>query len=67
MQQQGKLVCFCGKMAAGKSTLARKIARQEDAVLVEQDDWLSNQHSGGQLWEVWLRNSSLMGCLSRRR
>lgn len=41
MQQQGKLVCFCGKMAAGKSTLAREIARQEDAVLVEQDDWLS--------------------------
>ena len=31
---------FCGKMAAGKSTLAGKLARQYDAVLISEDDWL---------------------------
>jgi predicted kinase len=41
MQQPGKLFCFCGKMAAGKSTLARTIAHQENAILLVQDDWLN--------------------------
>lgn len=36
MKQSGKLFFFCGKMAAGKSTLAREIARREDAVLIVQ-------------------------------
>ncbi|WP_026072758.1 AAA family ATPase [Nodosilinea nodulosa] len=40
MGRPGKLFFFCGKMAAGKSTLAREIARREDAILVEQDDLL---------------------------
>jgi predicted kinase len=40
MTQPGKLIFFCGKMAAGKSTLAREIARREDAVLLVQDDLL---------------------------
>jgi predicted kinase len=40
MKQRGKLFFFCGKMAAGKSTLAREIARREDAVLVVQDELL---------------------------
>jgi predicted kinase len=31
------LFLFCGKMAAGKSTLARAIAAREHAVLLEQD------------------------------
>ncbi|NJL87982.1 MAG: ATP-binding protein [Leptolyngbyaceae cyanobacterium SM1_1_3] len=38
MKQSGKLFFFCGKMAAGKSTLAREIARREDAVLMVQDE-----------------------------
>jgi predicted kinase len=41
-----KLVLFCGKMAAGKSTLARNLAIQEDAVLVVQDDLLSTLFPG---------------------
>ena len=41
MKQRGKLFFFCGKMAAGKSTLAREIAQREDAVLVVQDEFLS--------------------------
>jgi shikimate kinase len=28
------LVFLCGKMAAGKSTLARELARRQDAVLL---------------------------------
>ena len=32
---------FCGKMAAGKSTLARKLALRENVVLLVQDDFLN--------------------------
>jgi predicted kinase len=35
-----KLVFFCGKMAAGKSTLAKHLAQREDAVLLVQDELL---------------------------
>jgi len=31
---------FCGKMAAGKSTLARDIAMKENAILLSEDNWL---------------------------
>ena len=41
MRTPGKLVFFCGKMAAGKSTLARELARRDDAVLIAQDDFLA--------------------------
>ena len=36
-----KLIFFCGKMAAGKSTLARVLADRENAVLFVQDDFLN--------------------------
>ena len=32
---------FCGKMAAGKSTLAKKLAKKNNAILLIEDDWLS--------------------------
>ena len=35
-----KLMFFCGKMAAGKSTLAKQLAEREDAVLLVQDELL---------------------------
>jgi predicted kinase len=35
-----KLFFMCGKMAAGKSTLARDLARRENAILLVQDEWL---------------------------
>ena len=34
------LIFLCGKMAAGKSTLARDLAGRENAVLFVQDDLL---------------------------
>jgi len=36
----GKLLFFCGKMASGKSTLARELAARESAMLFVQDEWL---------------------------
>jgi predicted kinase len=41
MNTSTKLMFFCGKMAAGKSTLARNLAVRENAVLLVQDDFLN--------------------------
>jgi predicted kinase len=35
-----KLLFLCGKMAAGKSTLARQLAERQHAILFEQDHWV---------------------------
>ena len=40
MSTSAKLIFLCGKMAAGKSTLARDLAGRENAVLFVQDDLL---------------------------
>ena len=42
MPTPGKLSFFCGKMAAGKSTLAKQIVARTDAILLVQDDWLTH-------------------------
>jgi predicted kinase len=36
----GRLYFFSGKMAAGKSTLARDLARRHDAMLFVHDEWI---------------------------
>lgn len=41
MRDPGTLYFFCGKMAAGKSTLARQIVARTGAVLLVQDEWLA--------------------------
>ncbi len=41
-----KLIFFCGKTAAGKSTLARDLADQENAVLLVQDELLDRLFPG---------------------
>src|SRR4030095_9965309 len=46
MPAQAKLIFLCGKMAAGKSTLARDLAQQENAVLLEQDELLDRLFPG---------------------
>ena len=43
---QAKLLFLCGKMAAGKSTLSLKLAQQENAVLLVQDDLLGSLYPG---------------------
>lgn len=40
MSISAKLIFLCGKMAAGKSTLARELVQRENAVLLVQDDLL---------------------------
>ena len=41
-----KLIFLCGKMAAGKSTLARRLAERENAVLLVQDELLDRLYPG---------------------
>jgi predicted kinase len=40
MSTSAKLIFMCGKMAAGKSTLARDLAKRENAILLAQDEFL---------------------------
>src|SRR5687768_8532859 len=46
MSARGKPMFLCGKMAAGKSTLARELARRENAVLLVQDEFLDRLFPG---------------------
>jgi predicted kinase len=46
MRARGKLIFLCGKMAAGKSTLARDLAQRENAVLLVQDELLDRLFPG---------------------
>ena len=41
-----KLIFMCGKMAAGKSTLSKKIATERRAVLIIQDEFLAQLFPG---------------------
>ena len=45
-QRKAKLIFMCGKMAAGKSTLARELAEREGAVLLVQDAFLETLFPG---------------------
>lgn len=40
------LHCFSGKMAAGKSTAARQLARERQALLLEEDHFLATLYPG---------------------
>ncbi len=42
MSKDPELHLFCGKMAAGKSTLAIELAKKLDAILIVEDHWLEN-------------------------
>jgi predicted kinase len=46
MSTSAKLIILCGKMAAGKSTLARELAVRENALLLVQDDFLNALYPG---------------------
>ena len=41
MSNEGVLIFFCGKMGAGKSTESKKVATERNAVLISEDEWLS--------------------------
>ena len=40
MTEKPTLHMSCGKIASGKSTLARDLAVAESAILIAEDDWL---------------------------
>lgn len=40
MEPRGTLFFFCGKMGAGKTTMSLKQAKENNAVLISEDDWL---------------------------
>ena len=46
MSRSGKLYVLCGKMAAGKSTLARELAERGAAILLVQDELLDHLFPG---------------------
>ena len=46
MSVSAKLMFLCGKMAAGKSTLARELAQRQNAVLLVQDEFLDHLFPG---------------------
>jgi len=39
---RGVLIFFCGKMGAGKTTKSRLIAKERNAVLLSEDEWLAS-------------------------
>ncbi|MEL7036373.1 MAG: ATP-binding protein [Cyanobacteria bacterium J06592_8] len=45
MNPKPTLHFFCGKMASGKSTLARTLAQEKNTVLISEDLWLSQLYS----------------------
>ncbi|MEM9926155.1 MAG: ATP-binding protein [Cyanobacteria bacterium P01_D01_bin.50] len=45
MNQKPTLHFFCGKMASGKSTLAKSLAIENHAILMAEDIWLSMLYS----------------------
>jgi len=46
MSTPAKLIFFCGKMAAGKSTLAKALAEREHAVVLSQDELVERLFPG---------------------
>ena len=46
MSDPAKLMFLCGKMAAGKSTLARDLAERSGAILLVQDELLESLFPG---------------------
>ena len=46
MSNPAKLIFMCGKLVAGKSTLARELAERQNAILLVQDEFLEKLFPG---------------------
>ena len=42
MKNKGRMHFFAGKMAAGKSTLSKELATEENTILISEDVWLEH-------------------------
>lgn len=61
MVSNATLTFFCGKMGAGKSTTAIKIAKQRNAILLSEDEWLSTLYPDQiTTFEDYIRFSGLL-------
>lgn len=61
MKNKGKLLFFCGKMGAGKSTKSKELAAENRAVLISEDDWLSAHYpSQIKTFDDYLKYSTLI-------
>lgn len=57
----GTLVFFCGKMGAGKSTLAKTLSKERKAILLSEDTWLASHYPELiKSFEDYLKYSSLI-------
>jgi predicted kinase len=45
-ERQSTLHVLCGKLASGKTTMAKRIAEESGAVLIQEDIWLSRLFPG---------------------
>ena len=54
-QRKGTLHFVCGRLASGKTTLARRIAAAEPAVLICEDVWLSRLSEGIRSFDDYLK------------
>ena len=45
MNSKGKLILFCGKMGAGKTTLSKSISAEPKSILISEDEWLSSHYA----------------------
>jgi predicted kinase len=53
--QQGTLHFISGRLAAGKTTLARELAADDHAVLISEDGWLSKLSDGISSFDDYLK------------
>ncbi|MFM2664791.1 ATP-binding protein [Vibrio mediterranei] len=61
MESTGKLVFFCGKMGAGKTTQSKLIAAKQRAVLISEDEWLAAHYPNQiQSFEDYIKFSTLI-------
>jgi predicted kinase len=61
MNQQGKLFFFCGKMGAGKSTKSNQTVKDNYAILISEDEWLSAHYPNQiQSFDDYLKFSAII-------
>ncbi len=61
MESLGKLIFFCGKMGAGKTTQSKLIAAKQRAVLISEDEWLAAHYPNQiQSFEDYIKFSTLI-------
>lgn len=61
MEVQGKLFFYCGKMGAGKSTASKAFEKENSAVRISEDEWLSVHYPNQiQTFDDYLTYSSVI-------